>query len=55
MTANPDKTLPETVLHPLLLSMAKKFLELYPNMSFEELVLRWGKGSEAVIRGKVEK
>jgi hypothetical protein len=40
MTADPDKTIPETVLHPLLLSMAKKFLEMYPNMSFEELVLR---------------
>ena len=32
--------IPETILHPLLLFIAKKFLEMYPNMSFEELVLR---------------
>jgi hypothetical protein len=39
MTTNP-KEIPETVLHPLLLMMAEKFLEIYPDMSFEELVIR---------------
>ncbi len=40
MTTDPEEKIPETVLHPLLLIIAKKFLEMYPNMSFEELVLR---------------
>jgi hypothetical protein len=40
MTTDPQETIPETVLHPLLLIIAKKFLEIYPDMSFEELVLR---------------
>jgi hypothetical protein len=35
-----DSEIPETVLHPLLLIIAKNFLEIYPDMSFEELVLR---------------
>jgi hypothetical protein len=40
MTTDPQEIIPETVFHPLLLIIAKKFLEMYPNMSFEELVLR---------------
>jgi hypothetical protein len=40
VTTDPQEIIPETVLHPLLLIIAKKFLEMYPNMSFEELVLR---------------
>jgi hypothetical protein len=35
-----SEEIPETVLHPLLLILAKEFLEMYPNISFEELVLR---------------
>jgi hypothetical protein len=35
-----SQEIPETVLHPLLLIIAKKFLEIYPDMPFEELVLR---------------
>jgi hypothetical protein len=37
---NYPKEIPETILHPLLLMLAEKFLEIYPNISFEELVLR---------------
>jgi hypothetical protein len=40
MTTDPQETIPETVLHPLILIIAKALLEIYPNMSFEELVLR---------------
>jgi hypothetical protein len=40
MTTDPQEIIPETVLHPLLLIIAKKFLEIYPDMPFEELVLR---------------
>jgi hypothetical protein len=40
MTTDSEETIPETVLHPLLLAVAKKFLEIYPDMPFEELVLR---------------
>jgi hypothetical protein len=35
-----EKFRPETQRKPELLVMAKKFLEMYPNMDFEELVLR---------------
>jgi hypothetical protein len=40
MTTDSEEIIPETVLHPLLLIIAKKFLEIYPDMDFEELVLR---------------
>jgi hypothetical protein len=40
MATDSDEIIPETVLHPLILIIAKASLEMYPNMSFEELVLR---------------
>jgi hypothetical protein len=40
MTPDSEETIPETVLHPLLLVVAKKFLEIYPSMPLEELLLR---------------